>query len=426
MQLEARILKRQTLKKDLIVIQAASDLTIPDDIYELWKLNRGRMSINAVRPAPLSRRDLIEPYNWERAEWIKTNMQCVKDKLYPAYIDKLRQKTDSLLHGREIGRRDRPLDLHPPGFEAKKFPCLMFGGANSRSIGMTLPLGSDLEKAVSSCLDKPVTMSAKALRKNVSAKVITETIIPIPIIPIPMEGESDSDHEKTVFIDCETGNPKPTLYRKTEKAEPIAYICAGFLRVLQSARDNIGPDTLTDEAAAAISLEDNAQISPTLITAKGALRPKKNLEASTGDTQRHSGKFGGYTGATATTGADILRSRALNLRRKGMQRPWQSIGQARTPTQTAPRPTMQFQQPHMNPEQAVREIHQFHQHHTVQVQTTAENLVGGGDRRVIVRSHNTKQLAPAICVGSTAAIFLLHKICAVEGAIAPSNLAACS
>ena len=52
----------------LIVILAASDITIPDDIYELWKLNRGRMSINAVRPAPLSRRDLIEPYHWEMAE----------------------------------------------------------------------------------------------------------------------------------------------------------------------------------------------------------------------------------------------------------------------------------------------------------------------------------------------------------------------
>ena len=174
------------------------------------------MSINAVRPAPLSRRDLIEPYNWERAEWIKTNMQSVKDKLYPAYIDKLRQKTDSLLHGRGIGRRDRPLDLHPPGFEAKKFPCLMFGRANIKSIGMTLPLGSDLEKTVSSRFDKPVTMSAKALGKDVSAKVITETII-----PIPMEGESDSDHEKVVFIDGETGNPKLTLYCKTEKAEPI-------------------------------------------------------------------------------------------------------------------------------------------------------------------------------------------------------------
>ena len=48
-------------------------------------------------------------------------MQSVKDKLYPAYTDKLRQKTDLLLHGREIGRRDRLLDLHPPGFEAKNF-----------------------------------------------------------------------------------------------------------------------------------------------------------------------------------------------------------------------------------------------------------------------------------------------------------------
>ena len=42
----------------------------------------------------------------------------------------------------------------------------MFGEANNKSIGMTLPLGSDLENAVSSRLDKPVTMSAKALRMD--------------------------------------------------------------------------------------------------------------------------------------------------------------------------------------------------------------------------------------------------------------------
>ena len=157
------------------------------------------------------------------------------------------------------------------------------------------------------------TMSAKALGKNISAKTITETII-----PIPMEDQQDEDHERVVFLDNETGNPKLTLYRKTEKAEPMAYIWADFLRIVQTARDNIGVGTigfLTEDEAAAISLKHNASIFPTLITAKGALRSKDNLEALTANTQRNAGKFGGSHTAAAT-GPKVLRSRALNLRKK--------------------------------------------------------------------------------------------------------------
>ena len=143
------------------------------------------------------------------------------------------------------------------------------------------------------------TMSAKALEKNVSAKTITETII-----CVPMEDQCNNpDHEPVVFLDNETGDPKLTLYRKTEKVEPMAYIWADFLRVVQSARDNIGVDTasfLAEEEAAAISLQNKAQIFLTLITAKGALRSKDNLEASTANTQQNSGKFGGNATATAT------------------------------------------------------------------------------------------------------------------------------
>ena len=166
-QFEIRMTSRPS-KTDLAITLAASDITIPDDTYELWKLNRGRMSMEAVRPAPMSRRDSIEPYRWETAERIKTNMESVKDKLYPAYIDKLRQKTDSLMHG--IGTTDRPLDLHPPGFKAKRFPCLMFGGAKGRSINVTLPLGNDLEKTVSSRLARPIKVVVKV--KVVLAQLI--------------------------------------------------------------------------------------------------------------------------------------------------------------------------------------------------------------------------------------------------------------
>ena len=160
------------------------------------------------------------------------------------------------------------------------------------------------------------TMSAKALSKNISAKTITETIISMPM----EDWCNDPDHERVVFLDNKTGNPKLTLYRKTENAEPMAYIWTDFLRVVQSARDNIGLNTasfLTEEEAAAINLQNNAQIFPTLIPAKGALQSKDNLEASTANTQQNSGKFGGNATATAT-GADILHTRALSMRKKAL------------------------------------------------------------------------------------------------------------
>ena len=64
------------------------------------------------------------------------------------------------------------------------------------------------------------TQSAKTQGKKVStAKVITKKLVPIPI-----QEQRDSDHKRVIFIDNDTGEPKFALYRKTEKAEPIAHL----------------------------------------------------------------------------------------------------------------------------------------------------------------------------------------------------------
>ena len=80
------------------------------------------------------------------------------------------------------------------------------------------------------------------------------------------------------------------LYRKTEKAEPMAHLWAEFLQASQSARDHIGVDALgsmlSQEEEAAINLKNNAHIFPILITSKGGLRSKDNLAASNDNAQR--------------------------------------------------------------------------------------------------------------------------------------------
>ena len=90
---------------------------------------------------------------------------------------------------------------------------------------------------------------------------------------------------------------------------------------MQSGRDHIGVDIesfLAEEEAASIHLKNNASIFPTLITAKGALRSKDNLDTSTANTTRNAGGvFNGRQSAATATGADILRSRASSLKKKG-------------------------------------------------------------------------------------------------------------
>ena len=157
------------------------------------------------------------------------------------------------------------------------------------------------------------TISAKAQGKKVSTqKIITEVLI-------PMEEQRNSSHERVVFIDNNTLLPKFCLYRKTEKAEPMSHLWADFLIQCQSARDQIGPGVLgsmlSDEEAAAINLKNNTHIFPTLITSKGGLRSKDNLEASTNNAQRNLGGTFTRAGATASD-SEILRSRASSLRKK--------------------------------------------------------------------------------------------------------------
>ena len=136
---------------------------------------------------------------------------------------------------------------------------------------------------------------------------------------IHMEDQNDSEHERVVFIDDNTGEPVHALYRKTEKAEPMSHLWVEFLRVTKSVRDNIGADVLcsklSEQEFAAISLKNNAHIFPTLITSKGGLRSKDNLEASTNNAQRSAG--GVFSrGTVTTTQADTLRNRASSLRKK--------------------------------------------------------------------------------------------------------------
>ena len=155
------------------------------------------------------------------------------------------------------------------------------------------------------------TQSAKVQGKRLSKqKVVTEVLISEPI---------KADQERVVFIDNDTGEPKFALCRTTEKGEPMAHIWTQFLQSCQSARDHIGGDVLgsflSEEEVKAISLSNNANIFPTLITSKGALRSKDNLEASTNNAQRNAGGTFG-SGAATVTGANVLRSRASNLRKK--------------------------------------------------------------------------------------------------------------
>ncbi|CAD6585007.1 MAG: hypothetical protein ASARMPRED_001978 [Alectoria sarmentosa] len=157
------------------------------------------------------------------------------------------------------------------------------------------------------------TQSARAQGKKVSRATITMDH------KIHMEDQIDSHHERVVFIDNNTGEPVHALYRKTEKAEPMAHLWAEFVRATQSVRDNIGADVLcsplSEQEASAISLRNNAHIFPILITSKGGLRSKDNLEASTKNAQRNAG--GTFTRGSATASqADILRSRASSLRKK--------------------------------------------------------------------------------------------------------------
>ena len=157
------------------------------------------------------------------------------------------------------------------------------------------------------------TQSAIAQGKKTSKlKIITDQLI-------PLKEPRDAQHKRVVFINNETGEPAFALYRKTEKAEPMAHLWSEFLRTSQTARDNIGLEAmgspLSQEECDAINLKNNAHIFPALITTKGGLRSKDNLEASTSNAQRNEGGTFSRGGVTATD-AEILRSRASSLRKK--------------------------------------------------------------------------------------------------------------
>ena len=157
------------------------------------------------------------------------------------------------------------------------------------------------------------TLSAKAQgKKSSKAKIITEMVI-------PMEDQQNTEHERVVFLDNVTREPILQLYRKTEAAEPMADLWSDFIRLVQHPRDHYGAQhmssILSQEESEAISLKNNADIFPTLITSKGGLRSKDNFQASTSNAQR--GEGGTFSRNTvAATGPEILRSRAGNLIKK--------------------------------------------------------------------------------------------------------------
>ncbi|KAL8707645.1 MAG: hypothetical protein Q9225_007727 [Loekoesia sp. 1 TL-2023] len=159
------------------------------------------------------------------------------------------------------------------------------------------------------------TLSAKRQGKKISKDNIVKEVL-IPMTEKPPNAE---DYERVVFIDEETKQPLIQLYRKGEKAEPMALLWADFLREIQGARGHIGLDvlgsSLTEDEEKSIDLKNNSPIFPTLITSKGGLRSKDNLEASTAAASRNEG--GVFSRASATvTPSKVLHGRALSLRKK--------------------------------------------------------------------------------------------------------------
>ena len=159
------------------------------------------------------------------------------------------------------------------------------------------------------------SFAAKTQGKKTSKQKVVKEVL------VPMKDPVDTQHERVVFVDNETNEPVMQLLRKTEKAEPMSSLWANFLGQVQSLRDQIGVDvfgsTLTEEESKAIDLKNNYNIFPTLITSKGGLRSKDNLEASTNKSQRNEqGTFS--TDAAAATPIQILTGRAESLEKKAV------------------------------------------------------------------------------------------------------------
>ena len=147
----------------------------------------------------------------------------------------------------------------------------------------------------------------------------TSTKAPAAVIPIPAQEPAGPNYERCVFIDDETRKPILALYRKTERAEQMSGFWTEFLHTVQHARDHINADVLmtflSEEKLAAISLQNNSAVFPSLIQAKGALRSKDNLNASTKNAARiQSGSFG--KSFATVINASFLRDRASTLRKK--------------------------------------------------------------------------------------------------------------
>ena len=136
-----------------------------------------------------------------------------------------------------------------------------------------------------------------------------------------MKEQSNSQHERVIFIDNDTGKSKFCLYRKIEEVESMTHLWKEFLRTSQSVRDqidvNILDSALSEEEVSVINIKNNYHIFSTLITSKEELRLKNNLDASTNNAQRNKGET--FTRKIVIAiDSEILRSRASNLRKKAV------------------------------------------------------------------------------------------------------------
>ena len=151
-------LRQPKLKGGMAQALANSDVEIPDEIYELWKGNRGRSSNVAV-----PKRDKnLEPVHAKKedvAKWILENVNVQKDPIFEEYMTILREKVNNCLQG----RHKNSVNLHPPGFEKGEFPCLMHKGYQAQRFYLTLNGDSTLETEISTRLGRPVRAQVESM-----------------------------------------------------------------------------------------------------------------------------------------------------------------------------------------------------------------------------------------------------------------------
>ena len=123
------------------LVQHAIDLglEVPERAYDMWAgtvayTDRKRYVIVTVR---------------EVSKWILSVMESQEDVAYNTFIEQLRNATtdESRL------KKDLLVDLHPPGFEKKAFPCVMYRGGNSKVLRFSLSPTNEL--ATSACARFP-------------------------------------------------------------------------------------------------------------------------------------------------------------------------------------------------------------------------------------------------------------------------------